>query len=191
MGQQAEKGNVTSAETSLPAAHGSQNGCVSLMGRPGLGIFPHVTKRKQTESETDRKARSSEDCFLGIVTKETNSLVFMCAAHSPAESPRLRCYHRMAQGIRRDGNSRTGKYGSCLRICQSFSHHLRCLVALKMTSLCTSHTLKSEQELVLLLHLYNHIHILATHWEKAYLVGMKVLASWAHFEEIIITWKSL
>lgn len=52
-----------------------------------------------------------------IVTKETNSLVFMCSAAGRSESLRLRRYHRMAQGRRRDGNSQTDKYGSCLRIC--------------------------------------------------------------------------
>lgn len=163
-GSRLRKRNVTAAEANLPSAHGSQNGRVTLMGRPDLGILPHVTRSKQTEREPDRKARSSEDCFMVIVTKETNSLVFMCSAHSPAESLRLRWYHRIAQGIRRDGNSQTGKYGSCLRICQSFSHHPWCLVALKLTSLWSPRSLKSDQELVLLLHLCNQIHILATHW---------------------------
>lgn len=63
--------------------------CV-LDGQAWFGILPYMTKRKQIESESDRKARSSEDCFMVIVTKETNSLVFMCSAHSPAESLRLR-----------------------------------------------------------------------------------------------------
>lgn len=49
-----------------------------------------------------------------------------------------------------------------------------------------NHSLKSDQELILLLHLNDHIHILSTHWGESYLEGMKVLAIWAHFEEIII-----
>lgn len=78
--------------------------------------FPY-DQQKQTESQTDRKAGSSESCFMVIVTKETNSLVFMCSADGRSESLRLRRYHRMAQGRRRDENSQTDKYGNCLRIC--------------------------------------------------------------------------
>ena len=57
-------------------------------------------------SQTDRKAGSPESCFMVIVTKETNSLVFMCSADSCSESLRWRLYCRIAWGRRRDENSK-------------------------------------------------------------------------------------
>ena len=59
------------------------------------------------QQKTDRKAGSSESCFMIIVTKETNSLVFMCSADGCSESLRLRRYHRIAWGRRRDENSQS------------------------------------------------------------------------------------
>lgn len=76
-----------------------------------------------------------------IVTKETNSLVFMCSADGCAESLRLRQYHRMAWE-RRDENSKIDKYGSYLRICWLFSYLPWFLVVLKMRSLPASNDLK-------------------------------------------------
>ena len=58
------------------------------------------------KSQTDRKAGSPESCFMVIVTKETESLVFMCSADSCSESLRLRPYCRIAQGRRRDEESK-------------------------------------------------------------------------------------
>ena len=57
-------------------------------------------------SQTDRKAGSPKSCFMVIVTKETNSLVFMCSADSCSESLRWRLYCRIAWGRRGDENSK-------------------------------------------------------------------------------------
>lgn len=64
-----------------------------------------MTNRKQT----DRKAGSPESCFTVIVTKETSSLVFTCSADGRAESLRLRPYHRIAPGRRRDKKKKAAK----------------------------------------------------------------------------------
>lgn len=137
-----------------------------------------------------RKAGSSEGRFVVIVTKETSSLVFMCSALGLAESLRLRRYHRMAWERRRDENSQTCKYGSCLRICWSFSHCLWFPVALKRRSLSASNNLKSGQEHVVLLNLHDHMHTLSRHREERPLWrGRRSLKPWVHFEKIISVWK--
>lgn len=59
-------------------------------GQVWLGRLFLYDQQKTNRKSDRQKAGSSESCFMVIVTKETNSLVFMCSADGRSGSLRLR-----------------------------------------------------------------------------------------------------